>query len=78
MLESLVNKVAGLQAFSPATLLKRDPTQLFSCKHCETFKSSFFYRTLPVLASVVSWKPRSNWSLLITNPHSNHSTEGSS
>ena len=37
VLESLFNKVAGLL--------------VFSCEYCETFKSSFFYRTPPVTAS---------------------------
>ena len=36
----------------PATLLKRTPTQAFSCDYHEIFKSSFFYRTYPVAASV--------------------------
>ena len=36
------NKVAGLR---PATLLKKETlTQVFSCKFCETFINSFFYR----------------------------------
>ena len=39
-----------MQAFKPATLLKRDP-QVFSCAYCEIFKNSFSYRTLPVATS---------------------------
>ena len=42
MLESLFNKVAGVQ---PGTLLKRDATQVFSCEICEIFKNTFFCRT---------------------------------
>ena len=39
MLESLFNKVAGLQAFRPVTLF---PTQVFPCEICETFKNTYF------------------------------------
>ena len=28
-------------------------TQVFSCEFCETFKNTFFYRTLPVTASAI-------------------------
>ena len=42
MLESLFNKVAGVHV---GTLLKRDPTQVFSSKICEIFTNTFFYRT---------------------------------
>ena len=31
-----------LQAFRPATLLKRDSTQVFSCRICETLKNTYF------------------------------------
>ena len=43
VLESLFNKIAGLQAstFRPTTLLKKQ-TQLFSCEYCETFKNIYF------------------------------------
>ena len=37
-----------LQAFRPATLLKRDSNTDVSCEYCETFKNSFFYKTPPV------------------------------
>ena len=47
MLESLFNKVEGLQLYE-----KQTSTQVFSCEHCEILKSSFFYRTTPVAASV--------------------------
>ena len=48
MLESHFNKVAGLRF---VTLLKKPPTQVFSCEICETFKNTYFHRTLPVAAS---------------------------
>ena len=41
-----------LQVRKPATLLKKYPTQVFSCEFCEIFKNSFFYWTPPVTASV--------------------------
>ena len=31
-----------LQVWRPATLLKRDSTQVFSCEYCEIFKNTFF------------------------------------
>ena len=36
---SFSEKVAG---WSPATLLKKTPTRVFSCKICESFKDTFF------------------------------------
>ena len=39
-----------LKALSPATLLKKTPTQVFSCKICEIFKNTFFYSTPRVAA----------------------------
>ena len=48
VLESLFNKVAGLRF---VTLLKKPPTQVFSCEICETFKNTYFHRILPVAAS---------------------------
>ena len=47
MLESRFNQVVGR---GPATLLKRDPTQVFACKICEIF-NTFFYRTPSMVAS---------------------------
>ena len=38
-LESLLRKV---QVLGPATLLKKTPTQVFSCKISEIFKNTFF------------------------------------
>ena len=46
VLESLFNKVAGIQASN--FIKKRLLTQVFSCKKCEIFKNSFFYKTPPV------------------------------
>ena len=48
MLESRFNQVVGR---GPATLLKRDLTQVFACKICEIFKNTFFYRTPSMVAS---------------------------
>ena len=48
MLESLLNKVAGLRF---VTLLKNPPTQVFSCEICETFKNTYCHKTLTVAAS---------------------------
>ena len=37
----------------PATLLKKETlAQVFSCEFCEISKSTFFYRTPPVAASI--------------------------
>ena len=33
------------------TVLKKTPTQMFSCEYCQIDKNNFFYRTLPVAAS---------------------------
>ena len=40
-----------MQAFRPATFLKRDSNTNISCGYCEIFRSSFFWRTPPVAAS---------------------------
>ena len=40
MLESLLNKVAGLKA------LKETPTQVFSSEHCEFYKNTYFEKYL--------------------------------
>ena len=40
-----------LQAWRPATLLKKTSTQVLSCEYCEILKSSFLYRTPTVSAS---------------------------
>ena len=38
------------QALSPATLLKRDSTQVFSCEICEIFKNTYFKEHLRMTA----------------------------
>ena len=48
MLESLFEKVASWRL---ATLLKKTPTQVFSCEVCKIFKNTFSYRTPLVTAS---------------------------
>ena len=40
-----------LQTWSLQFYRKETPTQVFSCKICENFKNTFFYRTPPVVAS---------------------------
>ena len=37
--------------FRSVTILKKTPTQMFSCEDCETFKNRFFYRTSLVAVS---------------------------
>ena len=49
MLESPFIKVAGLAG--SATLLKKTPTQVFSCRICETFKNIYFVEHLQTTAS---------------------------
>ena len=47
---SFFNKVASLR---PATLLKKETLEhVFSCKFCEIFKNTIFYRTPEVATSV--------------------------
>ena len=48
--ESLFNKVASL---GPATLLKKTPTYVFSCKYYEIFKNTYFEEHLRTAASVM-------------------------
>ena len=48
MSEFFFNKVAGL---------KEALAQMFSCKFCEIFQNSLFYRIPPVAASGKSTKP---------------------
>ena len=50
-----------LQAWKPATLLKRTLTQSFSCEYCEIFKNSFFHRTSQVAASALQIIPENNF-----------------
>ena len=42
-----------LQVGQPATSLRENLTQMFSCEYCETFKNSFFYKT-PLVAAFES------------------------
>ena len=49
MLESLFNKIAGLEAFD---FIEEAPIQVFSCEICEIFKNTFFNRAPLVAASV--------------------------
>ena len=46
-----LNQVAGLR---PATLLKKIPTQVFSCEFCEIFKNTYFVEHLQTAAFVRS------------------------
>ena len=46
VLESLSDKVAGLK--NCIFLKKETPAQVFSCKYCEVFNNSLFYRANPV------------------------------
>ena len=50
VLESLFNKVAGLQACN--VIIKETPTQVFSCEICETFKNNYFEEHLQTTASI--------------------------
>ena len=52
-----------LQAFGPATLLKRAPTQVLFYEICKIFKNTFFYRT-PFYSGCfcVFWKSGENFS----------------
>ena len=41
-----------LQAATPATLLKKNPTQVFSCEYFEIFKNIYYKEHLQAAASV--------------------------
>ena len=41
-----------LQQIRPATLLKLDPTRMFSCEICAILKSTYFEEHLPADASI--------------------------
>ena len=58
MLAFLFNNDAGFQPYN--FVLKKTPTQVFSCEYCEIFKDSFFYRTAVVTASVL-------WTITVLN-----------
>ena len=49
MLESLFNKVIGLQAWN--FFKKETPTQVFSCEICEIYKNTYFEEHLRTTAS---------------------------
>ena len=53
MLESLFNKIPGLQACN--FIKKRPPTQAFSCRIYDFFKNTYFEEYLRTTASVVSF-----------------------
>ena len=56
MLESLLIKLQGV---TPATLLKKTLTQMFSCEYREIFKNTFFTERLRETASenISGWRP---------------------
>ena len=51
MLESLLNKIAGLKVCN--FIKKETPPQLFFCEYCEIFKNSFFHGTPWLLLKMV-------------------------
>ena len=64
MLESFLNKVAGLKA---CNFIKKTLTQSFSCEYCEIVKNSFFHRTSQVAASALEIIPENKiFSFLLT------------
>ena len=62
MLESLLNKAAGLQA---CNFTKETPTQVFSCEIYEIFKNTYFEEYLRMTASVVSFSCYLCWILFL-------------
>ena len=48
-----VKKVV-LKNFRPATLLKQTLAQVLSCEFSEIFNNTFFHKTSPVAASVIT------------------------
>ena len=56
-----------LQAWKPATLLKRNSNPVFFCEYYEIFKNSFFHRTSQVAASALQIIPENKmFSFLLT------------
>ena len=49
-MQLLSNKVAGLEA---CNFIREIPTQVFSCKYWEIFKSTYFEKHLQMAASVL-------------------------
>ena len=43
-----------LKKFRPATLLKQTLAPVLSCEFCEIFKKTFFHKTSPVAASIIT------------------------
>ena len=64
IMESLLNKVASLQACN--FIKKRTPTQVFSCGVCKVFKNTYFEEYLRTTAFVVSFSWHLCWSLFLT------------
>ena len=63
-----------LQLWEPATLLKKAPTQVFSCEICKLFKNNYFEETLWTSTSKLYLKRDSNtgvllWILWISQEH---------
>ena len=63
-----------LQLWEPATLLKKAPTQVFSCEICKLFKNNYFEEHLWTSASKLYLKRDSNtvvflWILGISREH---------
>ena len=52
MLESLFNKIAGLQA---CNFIKKTPTQVLSSEIYKILKNTLFYKTSPMAASNLYW-----------------------
>ena len=44
-----------MQAFRPATLLRKDSKRVFSCGICEILKNTFCYRTSPVATAEIKY-----------------------
>ena len=52
MLESLFNKIAGLQA---CNFIKKTPTHVLSSEIYKILKNTLFYKTSPMAASNLYW-----------------------
>ena len=57
----LVSLLIKLQGFSPATLLKETPTQVFSCEYLKIFKNTFLQSTSGRLLLKVESENISGW-----------------
>ena len=56
MLESLFNKIAGLE---DCNFAKETPTQVFSIEYCKNFKNNLFVKHFRTIASVSVISPQS-------------------